>query len=81
MRLIAMFMNATCSDGACEMEKRKTHTSTSVKYRYNKKVYGVVTVSVPKDIAKAFKEKCKADGVSQAQIVKRAIEAFLSQSK
>ncbi len=59
--------------------KRKTKTSSEVKNRYNAKVYDRVTVCVPKDIAKAFKEKCKACGVSQAEIIKNAIDNFLSQ--
>ena len=60
-------------------EKRKTETSSAVKRRYNQKTYGAVTAYVPKDLAAAFKEKCAAEGISQAQIIKKAIEDFLSQ--
>ena len=60
-----------------ETEKRKTKTSTAVKRRYNEKTYGTVTAFIPKDLAGAFKEKCKSEGVSQAQIIKKAIEDFL----
>lgn len=60
-----------------ENEKRKTKTSTQVKTRYNQKVYDVISVRIPKDIAAAFKEKCAADGVPQAQVFKKAIEEFL----
>ena len=60
-------------------DKRKTKTSTEVKARYNKKIYDVISVSVPKKTAKAFKEKCAADGIPQAQVIKRAIEEFLQQ--
>ena len=56
---------------------RKTKTSTEVKARYNKKTYGVISVSVPKEMAEAFKAKCVSDGISQAQSVKQAIEEFL----
>lgn len=59
-------------------EKRKTHTSTAVKSRYNKKVYNRITVSVPKEQAETFKAKCTAEGISQAQVIKRAIEEFIS---
>ena len=59
-------------------EKRKTHTSTAVKSRYNKKAYDRITVSVPKDQAEAFKAKCAAEGIPQAQVIKKAIEDFIS---
>jgi predicted DNA binding CopG/RHH family protein len=58
-------------------EKRKTKTSTEVKTRYNQKNYDVIAVRVPKETAEAFKAKCAAEGVPQAQIVKKAIDAFL----
>ena len=61
-----------------ETEKRKTHTSSEVKRRYNQKTYGAVSVQLPKDLVARFKEKCRAEGVSQAQIVKMAIEEFLN---
>lgn len=59
--------------------KRKTKTSTQVKARYNQKVYDSISVRVPKDLAAAFREKCAADGIVQAQIIKQAIEQFLQQ--
>ena len=58
---------------------RKSKTSAEVKNRYNAKVYDRVTVCVPKEMAKAFKEKCLSCGISQAEIVKKAISEFLSQ--
>lgn len=58
--------------------KRKTKTSTAVKRRYNEKTYTQISTSVPKDTAAAFKEKCAAEGISQAQIIKKAIEDFLN---
>lgn len=61
-----------------ETEKRKTHTSSEVKRRYNQKTYGAVSVQLPKNLVARFKEKCRAEGVSQAQIVKKAIEEFLN---
>lgn len=59
--------------------KRKTHTSSEVKRRYNDKVYSTVKAQLPKDLVARFKEKCKAEGISQAQVVKKAIEAFLAE--
>lgn len=61
-----------------EQPKRKTHTSTQVKARYNKKVYSTISVQLPKELVANFKEKCKVEGVSQAQIIKKAVEDYLS---
>ena len=58
--------------------KRKTRTSTEVKRRYNEKTYTLISASVPKETAAAFKAKCAAEGIPQAQIIKKAIEEFLS---
>ena len=60
-------------------EKRKTHTSTEVKARYNKKVYTAVGYQLPKELVAAFKEKCAAEGISQAQVIKKAMEDFLAE--
>ena len=62
-----------------EQKKRKTHTSTDVKRRYNEKMYDRIGLSVPKELAAAFKAKCAEEGVSQAQVLKRAIEAYLAE--
>ncbi len=62
-------------------EKRKTKTSSAVKNRYNNRVYGSVIVRIPKEMAEAFKEKCTAAGISQAQVIKKAIEEFLSEQE
>ena len=59
--------------------KRKTKTSTEVKRRYNEKVYDIISARVPKELAAAFKAKCAAEGIPQAQIIKKAIEDFLLQ--
>lgn len=62
-----------------ETPKRKTKTSSAVKNRYNKKVYDQIAIKIPKELASAFKEKCIADEVSQAQVLKKAIEEYLKQ--
>lgn len=59
--------------------KRKTKTSTEVKSRYNEKVYDVISIRVAKETAAAFKAKCAAENIPQAQIIKKAIEQFLSE--
>lgn len=59
--------------------RKKPRTSSAVKNRYNKKVYDSIIVRVPKEMAAAFKEKCAATGTPQAQVIKRAIEAFLEE--
>ena len=57
--------------------KRKSKTSSEVKTRYNQKTYDVIAVRVPKEMASAFKAKCVAEDIPQAQIIKQAIEEFL----
>lgn len=57
--------------------KRKTTTSTEVKRRYNEKVYKKIQVQLPITLVEEFKSKCKQLGVSQAGIIKEAIEKFL----
>lgn len=63
------------------MASRKTTTSTEVKRRYNDKVYSKVQAELPKDTVQAFKDKCKATGISQASVILEAIENFLEENK
>ena len=58
--------------------KRKTKRSSAVMRPYNEKTYTLISASVPKETAAAFKQKCAAEGVPQAQIIKKAIEEFLN---
>lgn len=60
-----------------EIKKRKTHTSSEVKRRYNEKTYTQIIVSVKKETAIQYKEKCKELGVSYSQPLHDAIEKFL----
>lgn len=75
---ISIFINAK-GGGRMAEEKRKTKTSTAVKQRYIDKTYDIISARVPKELAAAFKAKCAAEGIPQAQIIKKAIEDFLSQ--
>lgn len=61
-------------------EKRKTHTSTEVKRRYNEKVYSRINFSAPKDLVADFKAKCEAQGISQAQVLKDAMKNFIDRN-
>ena len=52
-------------------------TSWQVKKRYNDKVYKRIVADLPAEIVDRFKDKCKAEQVSQAQVIKEAIEEYL----
>lgn len=60
-----------------EAQKKKHTTSTAVKARYNKKTYLEVRAMLPISLVASFKEKCVERGVSQAEIIRKGIEAFL----
>lgn len=60
---------------------RKTHTSTAVKRRYNEMVYDRIGVALPKDLVARFKRKCEVTGVSQASVIREAIERFLAETE
>ncbi len=59
------------------MAERKTRTSTAVKAKYNRKVYDVISIRVPKEMAENFKKKCLETGEAQAQVIKRAISDYI----
>lgn len=61
--------------------KRKATTSSAVKRKYNNKVYSVVKAELPKELVADFKELCKEKGVSQASIIKNALEEFINENK
>lgn len=52
-------------------------TSSTVKDRYNSKVYDIVSARLPKELVSQFKAKCAEEGISQAQIIREAIETYL----
>ena len=60
-------------------EKRKTFTSTEVKRRYNEKTYTIISASIPKEKAAAFKKRCAEKEIAQAQVIKKAIDQFLAE--
>ena len=55
-------------------------TSTEVKRRYNDSVYSKIQCELPKDTVAAFKQKCQQTGVSQASVIKDAIEKFIQEN-
>ena len=60
---------------------KRSHTSTEVKRRYNSKVYANVGAELPKELVIPFKEKCKQLGISQASVLREAIEKFLEENE
>lgn len=52
-------------------------TKSYIKDRYNRKTYGVLSVRIRKETLAAFKEKCGQEGISQASVVKKAVEEFI----
>ena len=55
-------------------------TSTEAKRRYNDSVYSKIQCELPKDTVAAFKQKCQQTGVSQASVIKDAIEKFIQEN-
>lgn len=55
------------------------NTSWEVKQRYNEKVYSRLGFQLEKELVTAFKEKCEKKGVSQASVIREAIEKFLEE--
>lgn len=58
--------------------KRKTHTSTAVKRRYNDKNYTLLSYREDKEVAALFRRRCEELGVPQAQVFKTAVQEFLA---
>ena len=52
-------------------------TSTQSKRKYNDKTYTRVYADLEKDMVERFKEKCNAESIPQAKIIKSAVEKFL----
>lgn len=57
-------------------ERRKTHTSSAVKNRYNKKVYKQISTQVKPELAERIQTYRVREGISMAQFLIRAIEAL-----
>jgi len=59
--------------------KRKTHTSSEVKARYNAKTYDRIQINLRKDKAAAYKAKCDELGISYSWLIHKAIDDFLAE--
>lgn len=55
----------------------KTYTSTEVKRRYNEKTYKRIYVQFPIYLVDDFKYRCEKLQISQASVIRDAIEQFL----
>ncbi len=64
-----------------EKPKRKTHTSTAVKRRYNNKVYSRAYADLPSDLVAAFKNIIAAKGITIAAVLRKAIEQYIEDNK
>jgi NAD(P)H-flavin reductase len=60
-----------------EKPKRKTHTSSTVKRRYNDKTYSRVYADLPKKLVADFRQSVTEQGVSMSSILQRAVEQFV----
>lgn len=52
-------------------------TSQEAVKRYKAKAISRITLDVPREIGERFKAKCKAEGIPQAQVLKKAIEEYI----
>ena len=59
--------------------RRKTHTSSAVKAKYNAKTYDRIQLNVRKDKAAAYKAKCDLLGIPYSEPLHKAIDALLNQ--
>ncbi len=67
-----------------QMERRdigimsRSRTSTEVKRRYNEKAYSMLAAQLPKQLVTDFKDKCRSQGISQASVIRNALERFVA---
>lgn len=51
--------------------------ATKAKRKYNKANYGKSEVFLPKEQSRQFKEKCRREGISQGEVMRRGIREFM----
>lgn len=61
--------------------KRRTHTSTEVKRRYNKKVYTRIFADLPSELVEKFKEIVKENGDTTASIFRECIKDYIKENE
>lgn len=59
-----------------ESAKRKTHTSSEVKRRYNAKTYKRFSADIKFELADRVEAYLQREGISRAQFIANAIEIF-----
>jgi hypothetical protein len=52
-----------------------------VKRKYNEKVYTKIQFSAPKELAEDFKAECDRQKVSQASVLKEAMQDFVDKGR
>jgi|GEM_PF-5836657 len=57
-------------------EKRKTHTSSTVKRRYNQKAYKSITVQVKPELAERIQDYKTREGISMSELLVRAMSVL-----
>ena len=57
-------------------ETRRTHTSSAVKNRYNKKAYRQIAAQVKPELAERIREYKEREGVSMSELLARAMDAL-----
>lgn len=60
-----------------EQKKRKDTTSTESHNKYREKTYTRIVLEVKKEKAKAYKDKCKEEGIPFSKPLHEAIDNFL----
>ena len=61
--------------------KRKTHTSSAVKNRYNAKAYKRFNAAIKPDLYEQIDEYLKQEGISRPEFLLRAIENLKGEQK
>lgn len=61
--------------------KRKTHTSSEVINRYKKKTYSQIGITMHKEVAEKYKEKCRKCGIPYTKLLHEAIKNFLGKDE
>ena len=63
------------------MANRKTTTSSAVKNKWNAAHYDRICISLDKEGAEIYKEKCKKLGLSFSEVPKQAILDFIEKTE
>lgn len=58
------------------IEKRKTHTSSAVKNRYNAKAYRKFQAAIKPALSQRIEEYTAKEGISKPEFLQRAIDAL-----